>query len=166
MELTYRKATEADLDEIETLVADAIIKMNSEGIYQWDEFYPTRDDFADDIALDSLYVGQADKEIVIVFAINKNHDEEYADGHWTYFGENYTVVHRVCVKTKYQRQGIADRTVDYIEKTIRAMGMDSIRLDTFSQNHLANRLYKKHGFTQVGTMRLRKGIFNLFEKKL
>lgn len=166
MEIFYRKATAADLDEIEKLVAGAIARMIENGIYQWDELYPTRDDFADDIALDSLYVGETDGEICIVFAINHNHDEEYADGNWTYDGENYLVVHRVCVRTEYQRRGIADKTVDYIEKLIKDAGADSIRLDTFTENPFAIHMYEKHGFAIVGTMRLRKGLFYLFEKNL
>lgn len=48
-EIVYRKATLANLDEIFTFVAAAIEKMNAQGIYQWDDIYPQKQDFEDDI---------------------------------------------------------------------------------------------------------------------
>ena len=38
----------AELQEIEELVQQAIEKMEKQGIHQWDDLYPTKEDFEED----------------------------------------------------------------------------------------------------------------------
>ena len=47
MEILYRTATVSDLNEIFLLVCNAIKKMESYNIYQWDNIYPTKKDFTE-----------------------------------------------------------------------------------------------------------------------
>jgi len=46
------------------------------------------------------------------------------------------------------------------------MGIKSVRLDTFSENPAALRLYEKLGYKNTGRVNFRKGLFYLFEKSL
>ena len=43
--MEFRKASENDIEEICRLVKDAIDVMEKNGIPQWDEVYPAREDF-------------------------------------------------------------------------------------------------------------------------
>lgn len=54
--MNYRLATLSDIDNICSLVSDAIKQMENKGIYQWDSLYPTREDFYIDINKKTLYV--------------------------------------------------------------------------------------------------------------
>jgi ribosomal protein S18 acetylase RimI-like enzyme len=54
----------------------------------------------------------------------------------------------------------------YAEDTLRSEGIEAVRLDAFSQNPAALRLYEKRGYEKVGEVTFRKGRFYLFEKKL
>ncbi|MCR5613898.1 MAG: N-acetyltransferase, partial [Treponema sp.] len=98
--MIYRKATVADLTEICALVVAAIAEMERNGIPQWDEIYPTREDFLNDIKTGCLFAGEVsdngEKRIAVIYALNKECDEEYKNGDWKYDGD-FRVVHRLCV---------------------------------------------------------------------
>lgn len=53
-----------------------------------------------------------------------------------------------------------------MEGQVRFLGGGAVRLDIFSQNPHALRLYTKLGYAPVGTVRWRMGDFILMEKKL
>lgn len=164
MNLTYRKATFDDLDNICNLVCRAIENMNNSGIHQWDELYPVREDFETDIANGHLHLGETDGKIAVIFVINKISDPEYADADWRYTGENYRVIHRLCVERDFQRCGIAKSTMIYIENLLKSQGIAAIRLDTFTQNPRALGLYEGLGFSKTGYVDWRKGRFVFLEK--
>ena len=49
--MVYRLATENDITEIIELVKNAIIQMEKQGVFQWDNIYPTEKDFLLDIII-------------------------------------------------------------------------------------------------------------------
>ena len=53
-----------------------------------------------------------------------------------------------------------------IEKLLRDRGIETIRLDAYSLNPAALRMYDKLGYKKVGKAVWRKGLFYLFEKKI
>ena len=69
--MLYRMAEESDIESILGLVHSAILEMERQGIFQWDSIYPSRDVFLDDIREETLFVGMADREIAVVFTVNK-----------------------------------------------------------------------------------------------
>lgn len=85
--LNYRRATEADLDVICLLIKSAIVEMERNGISQWDEIYPAREDFLNDVKAGSLFAGLENGRIAVIYALNKTCDEEYKDGDWKCYGD-------------------------------------------------------------------------------
>lgn len=164
MEIIYRNATEADLDEVCELIRSAISNMEKENILQWDEIYPAREDFARDIARNELVVGVIENKIAVIYTINTECEEEYQDGKWKYPNSEFRVVHRLCVHPKYQNQGIGGFTLKHIEAELKKQNVDSIRLDAFCNNPYSLRMYSHHGYEQVGFANWRKGRFVLLEK--
>ena len=53
--MIYRAGRKEDIDKIMKLVSKAIIHMEKKGIYQWDENYPIKEDFLEDIEAKELY---------------------------------------------------------------------------------------------------------------
>lgn len=53
-----------------------------------------------------------------------------------------------------------------IEEILKTEGIQSIRLDTFSLNPYALKMYQTLGYQKVGEVKWRKGLFYLFEKQL
>lgn len=164
--MVYRLARESDIDTICDLVKNAITEMENNCIYQWDDIYPTRDDFLVDIKKSHLFVGESDNDILVVFAVNKECDVQYQNGNWKYPACEYRVIHRLCVNPKYQNRGIAGKTLAHIESDLRQIGIETIRLDVFNNNQYALSLYCKNGYEKVGLAQWRKGEFSLMEKHL
>lgn len=164
--MNYRPAETTDLGAICALISSAIAEMERADIHQWDDIYPTKEDFLNDIIKKTLYVGTIDDDIAVVYAVNKDADEQYANGTWAYPDSEYCIIHRLCVNPKYQNRGVARETLGYIETTLRKNGTESIRLDVFTENPYALKLYRGNGYREVGTAHWRKGTFLLMEKPL
>lgn len=158
--MVFREGTVEDIDEIMELIREAIVLMDSMGIHQWDELYPCRQDLISDLG--NLFVGEEDGRIAVIFVINRECDEQYFDYEWEY--ENWFIIHRLCVHPDFQNRGIAKEAVMKAYDVVRQRGGDSLRLDAFSKNPYALRLYEKLGFKTRGYADLRMGRFVLMEK--
>ena len=164
--MNYSKANINDLEEIYTLYQNAIIAMEKDNIHQWDEIYPDKDILKEDITKNQMYIGKTDNKIAVCFVLSEECDEEYKNGCWKYPDSRFNVIHRLCVNPLFQNQGIAAKTLEYIENLSKSEGYDSIRLDCFTQNPYSRKLYDKAGYSITGYADWRKGRFELREKKL
>ena len=162
--MQYRLGTYNDLDAICSLIKQAISEMESHGIYQWDKLYPTEEVIVNDISNGELYIGKVEDIIAVIYVINKSYDVEYHNGDWQYPNAEYRIIHRLCVHPEYQQKGIAKMTMQYIEDEIRQSNVEAIRLDVFSENPYALKLYQNMGFIKTGHADWRKGRFYLMEK--
>ena len=63
--ISFRKANVCDIDEISVFVDEAKSVMEKQGIFQWDEIYPLKEDFAADETNGQLYVGEMDGKIAL-----------------------------------------------------------------------------------------------------
>lgn len=166
MILKYRIATPDDIEEICSIVHTAVDVMERHNIFQWDDLYPAKEDFQEDIGLNQLYVGLVDGQIAVMYTLNQKSEKEYENGKWKYKDEPFYIVHRLCVNPTFQNKGIAKSTLLYIERQLTEMGIHVIRLDVFSNNPFALRLYNSLGYSEVGYADWRKGRFFLMEKYL
>ena len=166
IELSFMLAQKEDLDKVLAMFTDAINEMNRNGIDQWDNIYPDRNILQDDIIKKQLYIGLSEGTVVSTYVINQECDEQYINGKWKYSNSTYYVIHRLCVNPLFQNQRIGTLTMLHIENEIRKMGIDTIRLDAFTLNPYAVKMYEKLGYLKIGFAHWRKGIFYLMEKKI
>lgn len=166
MNINYRLGTLEDLNEINNLVHQAIKVMENNGIKQWDMIYPTQEDFINDIKAEQLYVGLSYEKLVVIYVLNQEYDEEYKKGQWKDEKKTFYVIHRLCVNPLFQNEGIAKITMEHIEKEANKKGGKAVRLDVFTENPYALKLYSNCGYSKVGTVEWRKGKFFLMEKYL
>lgn len=164
--MEVRKAAIEDLHCITDIFKRAIGEMDVNGIPQWDEIYPNEEIIRDDIRIGQMYAVLQNGDIVSVFVLNQECDKEYLDAKWRYPNASYQVIHRLCVNPTYQNKGIGRETMLSIEGLLRRDGIDTIRLDAFSKNPFALRMYERLGFKKVGEANWRKGLFYLYEKKI
>jgi len=164
--MKIRKAQLEDLNIIVEVFRNAINEMNDNNIPQWDEIYPTSEILKEDILKREMYVGIKGDKIVSALAVNNEFDEQYKNGAWRYDDKSFVVVHRLCVNPIYQNQKIGRSTMLMIEKILKKEGIESIRLDAFSLNPYALKMYESLGYQKVGETNWRKGLFYLLEKKL
>lgn len=164
--IEFRIAEMKDLKEIFEIFSAAIKEMNKLNILQWDEVYPDKHILQGDIIKKHLYIGKIDSEIVCGYVLNTECDEQYINGKWKYTNARYSVIHRMCVNPKFQNQGIGALTLKHIETKLKSEGVETIRLDVFSLNPFALKMYYKQGYIKIGEAHWRKGEFYLMEKKL
>jgi ribosomal protein S18 acetylase RimI-like enzyme len=140
--------------------------MREQGIEQWDDAYPTAEEFKADIAGGQMYGGMIDGGLASAFTLNQECDIDYSKGNWKYQDEPFRILHRLSVDPAYQNRGIGAETMILMEAMAKKEGAGSIRLDAFSSNSGALRLYEKLGYRRVGEIMFRKGLFFLFEAGL
>ena len=163
--LDIREAGVEDTDQLVQLVRDCTIGMRAAGIEQWDEVYPDRATIVADIESRSAFVAVHHGELVGMVVLNEYQDPEYADVAWTCPGRP-AVVHRLMVAPPWEGRGVGRALVQFVEHHALAQGYGCIRLDAFSENPRALRLYEGSDYRRAGRVRFRKGLFDCFEKPL
>ena len=111
-----------------------------------------------------MYVGRAGGRIAVMFVLNMQYDESYNHAAWKAPDVPYRVLHRFCVDPDFQGCGVGGKALDHIEKLLSEQGIHAVRIDAFSKNSYALKMYEKHGYTVAGTVDFRMGLFMLMEK--
>ena len=164
--MEFRQGTIDDLNNICSLIEVAIKAMEAQEIHQWDELYPTREDFVNDINNGTLYTVTERGQLIAIYVLSTEYDSAYLNGEWEYNGETACIIHRLCVEPEVQNRGIGKMLLNHIENQLRNNSFESVRLDVFSENPHAVSLYEKSGYVRRGHADWRKGRFWLMEKKL
>lgn len=164
MMLALKTAQPGDIETVAAIFRRAIIDMDAKGIFQWDEIYPSKADLRGDIDNKEMFLICNDELIVGVVVLNNRLDEEYAQGDW--FFEEPAAVHRLCIDPVCQQKGYGRQAIGLAEVSLKERGFQSVRLDAFSQNPYALRLYESLGYRRAGEVHYRKGLFYLYEKSL
>jgi ribosomal protein S18 acetylase RimI-like enzyme len=155
-----------DVEEIMNIIKAAVTDMELEGIYQWDNIYPNKEVICNDITERNLYVYFDESIIKGFITLNEFQDKEYESIKWKFVKPKNLIIHRLCIDPKYKRKGIASSLIKYAEKFGRENKYESIRLDAFSQNDNACKLYEKNGYEKRGNVTFGKGEFFCLEKQL
>ena len=148
--MSIRQAIITDLDIVKKIAEACAIDMAKYSIFQWNEKYPSRDVFKNDIEAGALYVLEINKTIVGCIMLSDVKDDSYKDVKWLTKDFKNLYVHRLAVNPDYQKKGHGRRLMDFAESFAVENNFTSIRLDTFSLNHRNNKFYKARGYTQLG----------------
>jgi GNAT superfamily N-acetyltransferase len=165
--ISVRVADERDVDRVMVLVQACIDDMRLAGVEQWDDVYPAEATFLADARDRTLYLAGLDAApLIAVLVLNEYQNPEYAEVPWTTSDTRVAVVHRLMVDPRHERRGIARHLMQFAEERARALGYGTLRLDAFTANPRALRLYHGLGYRDVGSVTFRKGVFRCFEKPL
>ena len=88
-----RKANHNDIDAILKITNACANYMISKGIYQWNDIYPSRSAFENDIKRNELYVLENDSMLIGCIVISTFMDQEYIPVKWLTKNENNIYVH-------------------------------------------------------------------------
>lgn len=145
-----RKANLTQIDEILQLTRACATFMISKGIHQWNENYPSRDAFEEDIKRDELSVYIKRDRIIGTVVVSTLKDDIYNTITWLTPADAHCVyIHRLAVHPDFQGQGIAQQLMQFAEDYARKNGFLSVRLDTFSKNDRNNTFYTKRGYKKL-----------------
>lgn len=166
--MIIRPAMPNDIPGIMQLIAEVVPVMNAAGNFQWDSTYPNAAVFEKDIALNQLWVADADGDIAGVSAITTDQEPEYAQVGWD-LNETAIVTHRLAVSTRYRGQGVAAKLMQQAEDEAIRRGIKTLRIDTNTSNQATKQLFPKLGYEYAGEIGLgfRPNLrFYCYEKRL
>jgi ribosomal protein S18 acetylase RimI-like enzyme len=143
------KASKQDLDQLLTVVKSCGKNLIDQGIFQWNEEYPKREDLLKDIELQELWKLEDKNRIIGLIVLTENEDAEYQDVKWLTKNHNNLYIHRLAVDPKFQGKGYAQKLMDFTEKYASENGYYSIRLDTFSQNKRNQNFYEQRNYVKL-----------------
>ncbi|WP_299115779.1 GNAT family N-acetyltransferase [uncultured Winogradskyella sp.] len=147
-----RKGTLMDIEVIMEMTKACAKHMISNGIYQWNEHYPNKDAFVNDVKREELYVLEIDKKIAGTLVVSTYMDKEYIPIKWLTQNENNIYIHRLGVHPDHQSKGYAQSLMDYAERYAIDNNYTSIRLDTFSQNKRNQKFYELRDYKRLGNI--------------
>jgi len=148
--MNIRQAIITDLDIVKKIAEACAIDMANYSIFQWNEEYPSKEVFQDDIEVGALYVLEINNKIVGCIMLSDVKDDVYKDVKWLTKDSKNLYIHRLAVDPSYQKKGNGRRLMDFAESFAMKNNFASIRLDTFSLNHRNNKFYKSRGYAQLG----------------
>ena len=142
-------ATQNELDRVKEIAEACAKNMIENNIFQWNDKYPSREIFKEDIKNKSLYVSKINHEVVGCIMLSSFKDDVYKSVNWITPDEYNLYIHRLAVHPIFQKKGIARKMMDFAEDFAKSNNYISIRLDTFSQNPRNNKFYKSRGYKKL-----------------
>ena len=162
------KATQADFAPVCALYRAVCAAMNAAGNDQWVwGEYPNEDFLRKTLDADTLYVAREDDRLLCAVTVDTNFDPEYAQVNWL-FGTKPGAFHRLAIAPEAQGMGLGRKIIADICEILRAQGCDVLRIDTYSPNENAQKLYAAIGMRKAGEVRFfhREQPFHCFELPL
>lgn len=147
-----RKGTIEDIDAILNITKLCAAHMINKQIYQWNEHYPNKSVFENDVLRKELVVIETNSGLIGCIAISTFMDDEYVPVSWLTPNENNLYIHRLAVNPEFQGKGYAQKLMDYAENYAKTNSFASVRLDTFSKNERNQKFYEARGYQRLGNI--------------
>ncbi|WP_456463431.1 GNAT family N-acetyltransferase [Lutibacter sp.] len=144
-----KKASISDLDQLYSITKSCAKQMIENGIFQWDENYPSKEILQKDIDLQQIWKLEVQDVIIGIIVLTEIEDQEYQDVKWLTKNNNNLYIHRLAIKPKFQGKGYAQKLMDFAENYALQSNYNSIRLDTFSKNKRNQKFYKKRNYKKL-----------------
>ena len=144
-----RKGRYADIDKILEVSKLCALHLIENKIYQWNEHYPNKEVFIEDIKRNDLYVLEKNSTLIGCIAISTLMDDFYKPLKWLTPNKNNLYIHRLAIHPKSQSNGYAQQLMAFAESYAKENFSTSIRLDTFSQNSRNIKFYEKRGYQRL-----------------
>jgi ribosomal protein S18 acetylase RimI-like enzyme len=154
--MEIRLATNNDINRIIEITNACAKHMISQNIFQWNEQYPNKEIFSQDVLNECLFVMEIKDVVIGCICISSEMDEVYKNVKWLTKNKKNIYLHRLAVHPTFQGKGYAISLMNYAEQLALKKEYESIRLDTFSGNQKNNKFYKLQGYTKLEKIFFRK----------
>lgn len=154
MAMVYlRKATLADLDQIDHLIQDAKKLLAADGIPQWQTGYPQKKDILADLEQEMTYLLIVGRQILGTATLMTMPEPNYKNiyqGGWQTSDQHYATIHRIAIKSDQTGQHLSDFIFSNLLSETLRLGFKEIRIDTHRQNLRMQHILEKTGFEYRG----------------
>ena len=147
------KATQADFTPICSLYQSVCGAMNAAGNNQWVwGDYPTEAFLQESLDAGTLYIAREESALLCAVTIDTHFDPEYADVNWL-FGTKPGAFHRLAIAPEHQGKGLGRKIIADVCEILLGMGCNTLRIDTYSANEAAQKLYTALGMRKAGEVK-------------
>ena len=147
-----RKGEISDIDAILNITKSCALHMIQNNIHQWNEHYPDKASFINDVRNDELFVYCVGEKVVACISLCNEMDVVYEPVHWKTINNNNLYVHRLAVHPDFQKKGLGKSLMDFAEKYAKDKRYVSVRLDTFSENKRNLKFYESRGYHKLDSI--------------
>ena len=169
MDYSIIKASMTDYESILHLYKKCTRHLESIGIHQWDDTYPSPGMLRNNIRDGVTWVIRVQEVVIATVTLDSDQDEKFNAIYWAYPSDRVLVIHRLCVDPDHQGRGLARYMIAFSEKYAEDHGYEVIRLDAFLGNTYSQKLYRKlHYHEAIGYCYYPPDdiMCNCFEKKI
>lgn len=154
--MKFRPTTYEDLNQVMTIINQAIQYFKEHNIDQWQDGYPNEDTIIQDIKNNEAYVLEDNGNVIATCMITIKGEPTYKEikGDWL-SDSDYICVHRIALNNKYKGNGLASKVLENAIKLYPEY--QDIRFDTHDDNLSMQRFLLKNGFTYCGDITLMSG---------
>ncbi|KQL53960.1 GNAT family acetyltransferase [Heyndrickxia shackletonii] len=146
-----RKGKMEDVPAIMKMVRETVEIMREEHNDQWDEAYPTATIFETDVQNGTLFVLEDEGNVIGSITVDQNQPVEYKLIPWRKEGSSF-IFHRLVVNPHSRGKGEATKLIKFAEQYAIDNQIPYMRIDTYSLNKKAQKLFEKNGYIKVGEM--------------
>ncbi len=167
-QLIIQKGQLSDLEKLFQIYLNAKKELEQNNIYQWTNHYPTITIIKNDLKKEVLYILKNNNEIIGAINISEEQETEYQSVNWKFNNSKVLVIHRLVINPKHQKQGYAQKLMEFAEEFAKGNNYSSIRLDAYSQNDRVIEFYKKRNYCISGKVNFpeREQPFYCMEKEI
>ena len=144
-----KKASIIDLNQLYSLTKSCAKHMIENGIFQWNEMYPSKEVLQKDIELQQIWKLEEKEVIIGIIVLTEIEDSAYKNVKWLTEKHKNLYVHRLAVHPNYQGEGNAQNLMDFAENYAKENEYKSIRLDTFSKNERNQKFYQNRNYIKL-----------------
>ncbi len=147
------KASQADFNAVCSLYQSvcAVMAKDPSPQWVWGE-YPSEEILQKTLDAGTLYIAKEDGALLCAVTVDTNFDPEYADVNWL-FGVKPGAFHRLAIAPEAQGKGLGKKVLAAVCDILRSQSCDTLRIDTYSPNANAQKLYASMGMRKAGEVK-------------
>jgi len=147
--MKIEKASNLDLEKMYAITKSCGKQMIEKGIFQWNEFYPSKEVLQKDIELQQIWKLTESNSVVGIIVLTEIEDKEYKNVKWITENNKNLYIHRLAIEPIFQGKGYAQALMTFAEDYARKNNYKSVRLDTFSQNKRNQNFYEQRNYIKL-----------------
>ena len=133
----------SDIDSILNVTKSCALYMIDNEIYQWNETYPDRKSFLDDVKNKELYVYCEKDKVVACISLCNKMDKVYEKVVWNTENRNNLYIHRLAVHPDFQKKGVTAILFNSLLQSLKNKGIkECIRTPELKDNKEISKLWK------------------------
>lgn len=148
-----RRAKQADLEPIMTIINDAKAYLKVQQIPQWQDGHPDQATIEHDIATQTGWVLINNAQVVGYAALQLTPELTYQKlqgGEWSQPDQPYATIHRVVISQKFRDQHLSSMLFTNLLTVGKMQDINNFRIDTHPSNQKMQHVISSWGFKQRG----------------